>query len=62
VIGGIGNIRGAMLGGLLIGILEFFGTAYFSPALRDVYVFSVLILVLLFKPSGVLGKAVTEKV
>lgn len=62
VIGGIGNIRGAMLGGLLIGVLEFFGTAYLSPALRDVYVFSVLILVLLFKPSGILGKAVTEKV
>jgi branched-chain amino acid transport system permease protein len=62
VIGGIGNIRGAMLGGLLIGVLEFFGTAYISPALRDVYVFSVLILVLLFRPSGILGKAVTEKV
>jgi branched-chain amino acid transport system permease protein len=62
VIGGIGNVRGAMLGGLLIGLLEFFGTAYISPELRDVYVFSVLILVLLFKPSGLLGKAVTEKV
>jgi Branched-chain amino acid ABC-type transport system, permease components len=62
VIGGIGNIRGAMLGGLLIGLLEFFGTAYISPELRDVYVFSILILVLLFKPSGLLGKAVTEKV
>ncbi len=62
VIGGIGNIRGAMLGGLLIGVLEFFGTAYVSPALRDVYVFSVLILVLLFKPSGILGRAIAEKV
>jgi len=62
VIGGIGNIRGAMLGGLLIGVLEFFGTAYISPSLRDVYVFSLLILVLLLKPSGILGKAVAEKV
>jgi len=62
VIGGIGNIRGAMLGGVLIGLLEFFGMAYISPELRDVYVFSLLILVLLFRPSGLLGKAVTEKV
>jgi branched-chain amino acid transport system permease protein len=62
VVGGIGNIRGAMLGGLLIGLLEFFGAAYVSPELRDVYVFGLLILVLLFRPSGLLGKAVREKV
>lgn len=62
VIGGIGNIRGAMMGGILIGLLEFFGMAYINPELRDVYVFSLLILVLLFRPSGLLGKAVTEKV
>jgi branched-chain amino acid transport system permease protein len=62
VIGGIGNVRGAMLGGLLIGLLEFFGTAYISPALRDVYVFTILIVVLLFKPSGILGTPVREKV
>jgi branched-chain amino acid transport system permease protein len=62
VVGGIGNIRGAMLGGLLIGGLEQFGSAYTSPNLRDLYVFSVLILVLLFRPSGILGKTTTEKV
>ena len=62
VIGGIGNIRGAMLGGVLIGFIELFGAAYLSPHLRDIYVFSILILVLLFKPSGILGTAVAEKV
>lgn len=62
VIGGIGNIRGAMLGGILIGFIEMFGAAYLSPHLRDIYVFSILILVLLVRPSGVLGKAVAEKV
>jgi branched-chain amino acid transport system permease protein len=62
VVGGIGNIRGAMLGGILIGLLEFFGTAYISPAMRDVYVFSLLIVVLLFRPSGLLGRPPMEKV
>ncbi|MBI4510708.1 MAG: branched-chain amino acid ABC transporter permease [Deltaproteobacteria bacterium] len=62
VVGGIGNVRGAMLGGLLIGLMEFFGAAYLSPHLRDVYVFSLLILVLLFRPTGLLGKTVMEKV
>jgi branched-chain amino acid transport system permease protein len=62
VIGGIGNIRGAMLGGVLIGFIEMFGAAYLSPHLRDIYVFSILILVLLVRPSGVLGQAVAEKV
>jgi branched-chain amino acid transport system permease protein len=62
VVGGIGNIRGAMAGGLLIGLLEFFGAAYISPALKDVYVFTLLIVVLLVRPSGLLGKAVSEKV
>jgi branched-chain amino acid transport system permease protein len=62
VIGGIGNIRGAMLGGVLIGFIELFGAAYLSPHLRDVYVFSILIVVLLVRPSGILGKAVAEKV
>ena len=62
VVGGIGNVRGAMLGGLFIGIVELFGMAYLSPSLRDVYVFSLLILVLLFRPSGLLGKATVEKV
>lgn len=62
VIGGIGNIRGAMLGGVLIGFIELFGAAYLSPHLRDIYVFSILIFVLLVRPSGILGKAVAEKV
>jgi branched-chain amino acid transport system permease protein len=62
VVGGIGNIRGAMAGGLLIGLLEFFGAAYIDPALKDVYVFTLLIVVLLVRPSGLLGKAVAEKV
>ena len=62
VIGGIGNLRGAMLGGLLIGFIEFFGAAYFSPHLKDIYVFTLLIVVLLVKPTGLLGKPVVEKV
>ncbi len=62
VIGGIGNITGAVLGGLLIGFVEIFGASYFSPHLRDVYVFSLLIAVLLLRPTGLLGKAVAEKV
>jgi branched-chain amino acid transport system permease protein len=62
VVGGIGNIRGAMLGGLVIGLLEFFGKQYISTQMADMYVFSLLILVLLFKPSGILGKASIEKV
>jgi branched-chain amino acid transport system permease protein len=62
VIGGIGNVRGAMLGGILIGFIELFGAAYLSPHLRDIYVFSILIFVLLVRPSGILGKAVAEKV
>ncbi len=62
VVGGIGNVRGAVLGGLLIGLIEFFGVAYLSSQYRDAYVFAILILVLLFRPEGVLGKATVEKV
>lgn len=62
VVGGIGNVRGAAIGALLIAAIEQFGARYLSPAHKDVYVFAVLIAVLLFKPSGILGKAVTEKV
>jgi branched-chain amino acid transport system permease protein len=62
VIGGIGNVRGAMLGGVLIGVIELFGAAYLSPQLRDVYVFSLLILVLLVRPTGIFGKGIAEKV
>ena len=62
VIGGIGNVRGAMLGGFLIALIELFGAAYLSPHLRDIYVFSILIVVLLVRPSGILGTTVAEKV
>lgn len=62
VVGGIGNIRGALLGGILIGIIEQFGGKYISTELRDVYVFALLILVLLVRPSGLLGSNRIEKV
>jgi branched-chain amino acid transport system permease protein len=62
VVGGIGNIRGAMLGGILIGLLEFFGAAYVSSQLKDLYVFALLILVLLLRPTGILGRPSMEKV
>ncbi len=62
VVGGIGNVRGAMLGGLAIGLLEQFGSTYLSSSMQDVYVFSALILVLLVRPGGILGKATVEKV
>ncbi len=62
VFGGIGSIPGAMLGGILLGIIEIFGNAYISTELGDAIVFAVLIIVLLFKPAGLLGKPVREKV
>ena len=62
VFGGIGSIPGAMLGGILLGIIEIFGKAYISTELGDAIVFAVLIIVLLFKPSGLLGKPMREKV
>lgn len=62
VFGGIGSIPGAFLGGLLLGIIEIFAKAYISTQLSDAIVFAVLIVVLLVKPAGLLGKAVSEKV
>lgn len=62
VFGGIGSIPGAMIGGLLLGIIEIFARAYVSTELSDAIVFGVLILVLLVKPAGLLGKKVNEKV
>jgi branched-chain amino acid transport system permease protein len=62
VVGGIGNVRGAVLGGLLIGLIEFFGVTYLSSQFKDAYVFAILILVLLLRPAGVLGRATVEKV
>jgi branched-chain amino acid transport system permease protein len=62
VLGGIGNIPGAMVGGLLLGVVEMLGAVYISAAWKDVFVFLVLILVLIFRPNGLLGEAVAEKV
>lgn len=62
VFGGIGSIPGAMLGGILLGIIEIFGKAYISTQLSDAIVFSVLIIILLVKPTGLLGKKINEKV
>ena len=62
VFGGIGSIPGAMLGGILIGIIENFAKAYISTQFSDAIVFSVLIVILLVKPAGLLGKQIQEKV
>ena len=62
VLGGIGSIPGAMLGGVLLGVIEIFGKAYISTQLSDAIVFAVLIIVLLIKPTGLLGKKISEKV
>lgn len=62
VLGGIGSIPGAMLGGLLLGVAESMTKAYISSKLADALVFGILILVLLVKPSGIMGKNVGEKV
>ena len=56
VLGGIGNVRGAMLGGLLLGIVESFGQAQFHLQWVDVVAFVVLVGVLLFRPTGILGE------
>lgn len=62
VFGGIGSIPGAMLGGILLGVIEIFGKAYISTELGDAIVFLVLIIMLLVKPTGLLGKKISEKV
>lgn len=62
VLGGIGNIPGAVVGGLVMGIAEVMVTGYLSPTYRDAIAFVLLILILLFRPAGIFGKAVTEKV
>ena len=62
VFGGIGSIPGAMIGGILLGVIEILSKAYISSQLSDAIVFAVLIIVLLVKPTGILGKKIQEKV
>jgi branched-chain amino acid transport system permease protein len=60
VLGGIGNITGAMLGGLIIGMVEVFGAAYVSGQYKDVFAFIIMIAVLYFKPTGIMGENVDD--
>lgn len=62
VLGGIGSLPGAMLGGILIGLIEAFWSAYFTIEYKDVATFSILVLVLIFRPTGLLGRPEIEKV
>ena len=62
VLGGIGSLPGAMLGGLLIGLIEAFWSGYFSVEYKDVAAFTILVLVLIFRPTGLLGRPEVEKV
>ena len=62
VFGGIGSVPGAMIGGILLGIIEILSKAYISSQMADAIVFAVLIVVLLVKPTGILGREIQEKV
>ena len=62
VLGGIGSIPGAMLGGVLLGVAETFAAAYISSEYKDIVAFGLLVLILLFRPTGLLGKPEVEKV
>ncbi|MGE5892525.1 MAG: branched-chain amino acid ABC transporter permease [bacterium] len=62
VLGGIGSIYGAMFGGLLLGLMESFGASYLSSEYKDAYAFIVMIVILLFKPTGLFGRKSEEKV
>jgi len=62
VLGGIGSIPGAALGGLVLGLTEAFATGYVSSDYEDVFAFAILVLVLIFRPAGILGRATTQKV
>ena len=61
VLGGIGNIPGAMLGGVLLGVLEALGAGYLSSQWKNVFAFVVLVILLLFKPTGLLGERVADR-
>jgi branched-chain amino acid transport system permease protein len=61
IMGGIGNIPGAMLGGMILGIIETLGSGYLSPQWKDVIAYVILILILIFRPTGLLGERVAEK-
>jgi branched-chain amino acid transport system permease protein len=60
VLGGIGNIRGALLGGVLLGLLENWGSAVLGAEWRDVFAFTILVLVLMFRPTGLLGESLEQ--
>ena len=62
VFGGIGSIPGAMVGGILLGVIESLGKAYISSQMADAIVFLVLIIILVVKPTGIFGKKINEKV
>ncbi|MGH6893209.1 MAG: branched-chain amino acid ABC transporter permease LivH, partial [Dongiaceae bacterium] len=62
VLGGVGSLPGAMVGGLLIGLIEVFWSGYFSVEYKDVATFTTLVLVLIFRPTGLLGRPDLEKV
>lgn len=61
ILGGIGNIPGAMLGGLLLGVIEALGASYLAMAWKDAIAFLVLILILIIRPTGLLGERVADK-
>ena len=60
VLGGIGNLRGALVGGLILGLIEMYGSALFGSAWQNVIAFSVLVLVLMFRPTGILGESLQQ--
>jgi branched-chain amino acid transport system permease protein len=62
VLGGIGSVRGAMLGGILLGLMESMGAAYISTEYKDAFAFVILIIILLIRPAGIFGRDLPEKV